>query len=56
MLISDLASDGEILVLARNAASDLLREDPEIKSSKNRVIKGHIDSLSKTVVNWSRIS
>ncbi len=56
LLISDLASDGEILVLARNAASDLLKDDPEISKTSNRVIKHHIDSLAKTVVNWSRIS
>ncbi len=56
LLISDLASDGELLVIARNAASDLLKQDPHLESPQNHVIRHHIDSLSKTVVNWSRIS
>lgn len=56
LLISDLGADGEILKLARNAASDTLTKDPSLSLPENRPIKRHIDSLSKTVVNWSRIS
>ncbi|CAE7382738.1 recG [Symbiodinium microadriaticum] len=56
LLISDLASDGEILKLARDAASDLLKKDPDIQATENVLIKQHIDALSDKVVNWSRIS
>ncbi len=55
LLISDLSADGRILQLARNAASDLLDEDPELRLQKNMVIANHIRSLKKSVVNWSRI-
>jgi ATP-dependent DNA helicase RecG len=56
LMISDLATDGEILTLARNAANDLLKNDPNLIADKNLMIKNHIASLSKSVVNWSRIS
>ncbi len=56
LLISDLASDGELLVSARNAASALLNADPDLTSPANSIIQQHIKSLSKNVVNWSRIS
>ena len=56
LLISDLTTDGEILTLARNKASETLNEDPELTMEKNAVIRTHIDSLSKGAVNWSKIS
>lgn len=56
LLISDLAKDGQILQIARNAATDTLNDDPELIQPKNALIKTQVDSLSKTVVNWSRIS
>ena len=56
LLISDLAKDGQILQVARNAATDTLNEDPELALPKHAMIRTQIDSLSKTVVNWSRIS
>lgn len=56
LLISDLGTDGQILQLARNAASDLLNNDPDLSAEKNVIIKRHVNSLSKNVVNWSRIS
>ncbi len=56
LLISDLSADNKILKLARQVASDVLRDDPKLEDSKNRLIKTHIQSLPKNVVNWSRIS
>ncbi len=56
LLISDLAKDGQILQIARNAATDTLNDDPELRRPQNTVIKTQVDSLSQTVVNWSRIS
>ncbi|MDW3196688.1 MAG: ATP-dependent DNA helicase RecG [Cytophagales bacterium] len=56
LLISDLAKDGQILQIARNAATDTLNADPELTQPQNAEIKTQVDSLSKTVVNWSRIS
>jgi ATP-dependent DNA helicase RecG len=56
LLIADLAKDGPILQLAREVAIDVLKKDPELEKPENKVIKTQIESIRKTVVNWSRIS
>ncbi len=56
LLVSDLVKDGEILKTARIAAQDILRADPNLQKQENLMIKRHIDSFSKNVVNWGRIS
>ena len=56
LLIADIAKDGQILQAARNAASDLLDEDPKLEKPENANIARHINSLKKTAVNWGRIS
>jgi ATP-dependent DNA helicase RecG len=55
-MIADLAKDGKILQLAREAAKKLVTEDPDLHKEENRNLRNHINKLSKTVVNWSRIS
>jgi ATP-dependent DNA helicase RecG len=56
MTIADLAKDGEILKLARQAAIDVLEKDPELGSALNSNIKRQVDAQTKEVVNWSKIS
>lgn len=56
LLIADISKDTKILQAARNAASDVLEDDPELSADKNRNILRHINSLKKTAVNWGRIS
>ncbi len=56
LLIADLTKDGEILKTARFAAQDMLKEDAELVTPENQVIRNHINSFSKSVVNWGRIS
>ncbi len=56
LLVSDLVKDGEIVKIARISAQDLLRDDPTLQKSENKMIRTHIDSLSKNAVNWGRIS
>lgn len=56
LLISDLSHDALILTKAREAAIEILEQDPELTKPENRNIKTHIDSLNKHTVNWSRIS
>ncbi|MBV6645955.1 MAG: ATP-dependent DNA helicase RecG [Cyclobacteriaceae bacterium] len=56
LLISDLSADGEVLQLARQAANQVLTDDPELQKPSNGHIRKHIDSLKKTAVNWGRIS
>ena len=56
LLVSDLVKDGEILKVARIAAQDMLKADPNLEKPEHRMIKSHIDSFSKNAVNWGRIS
>lgn len=56
LLIADLGKDQVILQQARNAAVRLLEDDADLQKPANAVIKQQIDSMKKTVVNWSRIS
>jgi len=56
LLIADLGKDGEILKQAREAAQQILEQDPQLDKSENRAIRQQVDSIKKSVVNWSRIS
>jgi ATP-dependent DNA helicase RecG len=56
LLIADLGKDSEILQEARVCAQEILSADPELLRHENKVIKIQIDSMRKSVVNWSRIS
>lgn len=56
LLIGDLAKDGEILKQAREVAQHVLESDPTLEKPENRTIKQQIESLRKSIVNWSRIS
>ncbi|MBT1685194.1 ATP-dependent DNA helicase RecG [Dawidia soli] len=56
LLVADLAKDGAILQEARELAKEILRDDPELDKPENKLIRTQIDSMRKTVVNWSRIS
>lgn len=56
LLIADLGKDGKILQAARGAAVAILDKDPDLSHADNRNIRSQIESMRKTVVNWSRIS
>ena len=56
LLIADLGKDGEILKTAREAAAGILNADPALSKPENLVVRQQVDSLKRTVVNWSRIS
>jgi ATP-dependent DNA helicase RecG len=56
LLIADLGKDGKILEQAREAAKDILSKDPDLNAPIHEPIKKQVDSIKKTVVNWSRIS
>lgn len=56
LLIADLGKDGEILKVARDAATEILQTDPTLEKPENQVVRQQVDSLKRTVVNWSRIS
>ncbi len=56
LLIADLAKDGKILQIAREAVKKLLEEDIDLIMEKNKNIRDHIKNLHKKIINWSRIS
>lgn len=56
LLIADLAKDGKTLQQARDAANEILNNDPDLQKPENAVIRRQIESIRKTAVNWSRIS
>jgi ATP-dependent DNA helicase RecG len=56
LLIADLGKDGDILKQAREAAQQILEQDPQLEKPENKAIRIQIESIKKSVVNWSRIS
>lgn len=56
LLIADLSKDGPVLEKAREAAKAVLQTDPELQNPAHQVVRIQIESMKKTVVNWSRIS
>jgi len=56
LLIADLSKDAPILTLARDAAQQLLAQDPTLSLPENAPILRQVKQQKKTAVNWSRIS
>jgi ATP-dependent DNA helicase RecG len=56
LLIADLSKDGELLKTAREEAIKILELDPTLEMPQHIAIHRQIESMKKTVVNWSRIS
>jgi ATP-dependent DNA helicase RecG len=56
LLIGDLSKDAPILTLARDAAQQLLMQDPTLSLPENAPVLRQVKQQKKTAVNWSRIS
>jgi len=56
LLIADLGKDGKLLQVARETASRILDDDPDLNKSENKMIRMQVDATRKSSVNWSRIS
>jgi ATP-dependent DNA helicase RecG len=54
--ISDLRKDGQLVILAREAARKLIQEDPQIESQKNQNIKEHIQKIILSKPDWGKIA
>jgi ATP-dependent DNA helicase RecG len=54
--IANLATDGQIIQLARDAADDVLNLDPELSSPTNYILKQQLEVLYNKTIDWSRIS
>lgn len=56
LLITDLAKDGHIVKLAREAVETILEADPQLNHPAHERIRQQVDSQDKNASNWSRIS
>ena len=54
--IADLAHDGQIVQMARDAACDVLDADPDLASPANAVLLRQLASLNSRIKDWSKIS
>jgi len=54
--IADIARDGQLIQMARDAAQPIIEEDPECKSDKYAMLWKRLRELRKTNINWSAIS
>ncbi len=56
LLIADLGKDSNILEIARQAAKEVLQDDPNLEKEHNLLIKQQVKSQRRSSLNWSRIS
>ena len=54
--IASLATDGQLLELARHAAQEVLEDDPELQKEENSLFALQLSKLKKQAVDWSEIS
>ncbi len=54
--IASLATDGQLLQLARNIASDILSADPGLNQPQNTQLKEQIQKQISNEINWGKIS
>jgi ATP-dependent DNA helicase RecG len=54
--IANLATDGQLVELARRAAMEILDEDPLLEDERNRIYKRRLDTLRIEAHNWGDIS
>lgn len=54
--IANLATDGQIIQLARDSADYILDTDPTFTLPEHRVIESQLHILSPKLIDWSRIS
>jgi ATP-dependent DNA helicase RecG len=54
--IANLATDGQIIQLARNTASDILDEDPDLTHQNHTILLRQLDVLFAKNINWGLIS
>ncbi len=54
--IANLASDGQILTLAREAATAILDNDPDERNPQNDILWQRLKELRRTNINWGAIS
>jgi len=54
--IASLAQDGKMLEIARNAAMEILDDDPQLEKTENRVMAAQLRKMKTNTLNWGSIS
>ncbi len=54
--IANLGKDGKILQLARDVATELLKDDPRLQKEENKVLRKNLLASKSTEFDWSFIS
>ena len=54
--IADLSKDGQILMLARKSAVEILSSDPLLENNKNLLLRNKMIEVLKNKPNWGKIS
>jgi len=54
--IANLAQDGKMLEIARNAAMEILDDDPQLEKQENRVLSAQLRKMKTNTLNWGSIS
>ncbi|ADQ80521.1 ATP-dependent DNA helicase RecG [Paludibacter propionicigenes WB4] len=54
--IANLAQDGKMLEIARNAAMEILEDDPQLIKTENRVLATQLRKMKTNTLNWGSIS
>jgi ATP-dependent DNA helicase RecG len=54
--IANLGTDGQILTLAREAATTILDNDPDERNPQNDILWRRLQELRRTNINWGAIS
>lgn len=54
--IANIVKDQELLEIAREAASEILKQDPQNALPQNAMVWQHLNLLKKTMINFSAIS
>ena len=54
--IANIAKDGKILQVARDTASEILKDDPKLKKDENKMIRNQLIKMQKDQFDWSFIS
>ena len=54
--IANLATDGQLLSMAREAASEIIERDPMLEDEYNRIYKRQLDIMRSKAQNWGDIS
>lgn len=54
--LTNLAADGAIVQMARNAAEVLLDSDPELTQADNAAFRRELEATVRRSADWSKIS